>query len=122
VTHTVLWFCVVGAAAALTHLGVFTWAQVNMWPELANALGFGVAFLVSFVGHRTLSFQGSTTSVPQSLNRFGLTALAGFVANELVFVVLSRGAGLPHSGALLCAMGVAAVLTFGLSQYWAFRS
>ena len=119
-TRAVIWFCVVGAVAALTHLGVFEWAHSRMWPELANGLGFAVAFCVSFVGHRALSFQGTTTSLPQSLTRFGLTAAVGFAVNELVFVALSRGAGWPPSGALLCAMGAAAVLTFGLSRYWAF--
>jgi hypothetical protein len=37
--------------------------QVRLWPELANALGFVVAFGVSFVGHRWLSFRGAGTGV-----------------------------------------------------------
>ena len=64
-----------------------------MWPELANALGFSVAFIVSFAGHRRLSFPDAGTTTLQSLRRFGATALAGFAVNETVFVLLLRGLG-----------------------------
>ncbi len=57
------WFLAVGGTAALTHMLVFALVQQQMWPELANALGFGVAFLVSFVGHRCLSFKDAGTSL-----------------------------------------------------------
>src|SRR5665647_2387338 len=84
------WFLVVGTAAALTHLAVFALTQQYMWPELANASGFGVAFFVSFAGHRLLSFRDAGTTVAQSIQRFAVTALAGFASNELVFVLLLR--------------------------------
>lgn len=115
------WFLVVGGAAALTHMGVFALAQAHMWPELANALGFGVAFFVSFAGHRLLSFRDAATSVRTSLGRFLVTALAGFAANELVFVLLLRGLGWPSLVALFCALVFAAGQTFLLSRFWAFR-
>ena len=44
-----------GASAALTHMGVFAGVQhlyPQVWPEAANALGFVIAFAVSFAGHR----------------------------------------------------------------------
>jgi putative flippase GtrA len=116
-----LWFLVVGGAAALTHLLVFSLAQPWMWPELANASGFMVAFLVSFFGHRLLSFRDAGTSVAQSFQRFAVTALAGFASNEAVFVLLLRGAGWPALMALLTALVVAAVQTYLLSRFWAFR-
>ena len=82
------WFLAVGGSAALTHMGVFALVQAQMWPELANALGFVVAFFVSFAGHRWLSFQDAGTSIGTSLQRFAVTALGGFATNELVFVLL----------------------------------
>ena len=115
------WFLVVGGAAALTHLLVFTLAQQQMWPELANALGFCIAFFVSFAGHRLLSFRDAATSVTTSLARFGVTALAGFASNELVLVLLLRALKWPALLALVVALVFAAGQTFVLSRFWAFR-
>jgi putative flippase GtrA len=115
------WFLVVGGAAALTHLLVFTLAQHQMWPELANALGFCIAFFVSFAGHRLLSFRDAATSVTTSLVRFGVTALAGFASNEMVFIVLLRALHWPALAALVLALIFAAAQTFVLSRFWAFR-
>ncbi len=115
------WFLVVGSSAALTHMLVFSLAQRAIWPELANAVGFVVAFCVSFAGHRRLSFQDAGTSVRQSLGRFALTALLGFGSNELVFVVLLRGLHWPSLLALFVAMVLAAAQTFLFSRYWAFK-
>jgi len=115
------WFLAVGGTAALTHMAVFALAQHQMWPELANALGFLVAFFVSFAGHRLLSFQDAGTSVRTSLGRFAVTALAGFASNELVFVLLLRGLDLPALLALFVALLFAAGQTFVLSRFWAFR-
>lgn len=113
-------FGLVGVAAALTHLAVFEALKSMLWPELANAAGFGVAFVVSFAGHRWLSFAGSSTPLGQSLRRFAVTALAGFACNELCFMGLYRLAGWPSLAALLAAMVLAAGQTFVLSRFWAF--
>jgi putative flippase GtrA len=121
VNTSVLWFLVVGGSAALTHMGVFAIAQHQMWPELANALGFVVAFFVSFAGHRFLSFRDAGTSVTQSFGRFAVTALVGFVSNEIVFVLLLRAGGWPALLALFVALLFAAGQTFLLSRFWAFR-
>lgn len=115
------WFLVVGATAALTHMLVFAMVQHQIWPELANALGFCVAFLVSFGGHRLLSFRDASTSVTTSLRRFAITALAGFASNEVIFIVLLRALNWPALLALLVALVLAAGQTFVLSRYWAFR-
>ena len=115
------WFLLVGCGAALTHMGVFALAQQQMLPELANALGFGIAFFVSFAGHRLLSFKDAGTSVGTSLGRFAVTALAGFASNEAIFVLLLRGLGMPALLALFAALVFAAGQTFVFSRFWAFR-
>lgn len=115
------WFLAVGGSAALTHMGVFALLQAHLWPELANALGFVVAFFVSFAGHRWLSFQDAGTSLLTSLRRFSVTALAGFVSNEALFILLLRGLGWPSLLALAVALVFAAGQTFVLSRFWAFR-
>ena len=119
--RTGFWFGAVGAYAALTHLLVFGVAQRWMAPEWANAMGFAVAFFVSFGGHRWLSFRDAGTGVGQSLGRFAATALLGFATNEAVFVLLLRGLGVPSWPALMAALLVAAGQTFVLSRFWAFR-
>lgn len=115
------WFLAVGGSAAATHLGVFALLQAHMLPELANALGFVVAFFVSFSGHRLLSFKDASTSVGTSLGRFAVTALVGFATNELIFALLLRGVGLPPLVALVMALVLAAGQTFVFSRFWAFR-
>ena len=120
-----LWFIVIGAGAAFTHMVVFAFLHygvaATLWPEIANAIGFVVAFGVSFAGHRTLSFQDTGTTFRQSLWRFAATALAGLVTNEIIFALLLRGAGLWPMLALLIALAAAAGQTFVLSRFWAFR-
>lgn len=100
---------------------VFALTRDHMWPEFANALGFCVAFFVSFAGHRWLSFRDASTSVATSFGRFAATALAGFASNELVFMLLFRTAGWPSWVALFVGLLFAAGQTFALSRYWAFR-
>ena len=122
--HSGFWFVLVGASAALTHMAVFTlvlFLASTLWPEIANVAGFLVAFLVSFVGHRRLSFQDAGTGLMQSFLRFAATAVAGFVTNEAVFIVLFRVHGLPSWIALICGIVLSALQTFVLSRFWAFK-
>jgi putative flippase GtrA len=121
VNASTFWFLAVGGTAALTHMGVFTVAQQYLWPEVANALGFCVAFFVSFAGHRLLSFKDAGTSVGTSFKRLIITALAGFASNEVMFVLMLRGLGVPPLLALFVALVFAAGQTFMLSRFWAFR-
>jgi putative flippase GtrA len=105
-------------------MGVFTLVQhlyPDVWPEASNALGFVLAFVLSFGGHRWLSFKDTSTPVQQSLARFAVTALAGFACNEVVFMVLTRRYGWLGLLALFAALVVAAAQTFVLSRFWAFQ-
>ena len=119
--RTGFWFLVVGGTAAAVHMAVFMLAAPFLWPEVANAAGFCVAFVVSFVGHRWLSFSDTGTGLLQSLWRFGSTALAGFACNEAVFMALHRLLNWPQLLALITALIVAAAQTFVLGRFWAFR-
>ena len=116
-----LWFGLVGATAAAVHLLVFQLMRHAMLPELANLIGFLVAFGISFTGHRWLSFKGASTGVQQSLVRFFVTAVAGFLTNELCFVLALRVALWPVWPSLVLALLVAAAQTFLLGRWWAFR-
>jgi len=107
--------------AAVTHMAVFKVSEPYLWPEIANALGFCIAFFVSFAGHRLLSFKGAQTSVGTSLRRFAITAVAGFASNEICFALLLRALHWPALLALFVALVLAAGQTYLLSRFWAFR-
>jgi putative flippase GtrA len=115
------WFIAVGAAAAMVHVGVFEATRRVLQPEIANVMGFGVAFVLSFYGHRFLSFRDAGTSLGTSFGRFAVTALAGLATNEAVFVLLFRVLAWPATPALLCGLLFAAGQTFVLTRFWAFR-
>ena len=119
--RTGFWFLMVGGTAAAVHMAVFMLTAPYLWPEVANAAGFCVAFVVSFAGHRFLSFSDADTGLWQSFRRFAATALAGFAANELMFIALLRGLSLPDWLALFLALVFASAQTFLLSRFWAFR-
>ena len=115
------WFLAVGAGAALLHLAVFTVLLGRVAPEWANVLAFCCAFIVSFIGHRSLSFSDTQTSRKRSLWRFLITALAGFALNELLLIAGIRWLDLPPVPALIGAQIAAAGQTFLLARFWAFR-
>ncbi|MDR0457888.1 MAG: GtrA family protein [Burkholderiaceae bacterium] len=119
--RSALWFLVIGCAAALTHFAVFTFARRVIPPDVANPVGFIVAFWVSFFGHRHLSFTDAGTTVGQSLWRFAVTSVAGFAGNELFFEAFYRGLHWLPSWAWFAAAVLAAGQTFVLSRFWAFR-
>ena len=119
-----LWFFGVAAAAGLTHLAVFFLIEYflpSVLPEIANFLAFSVAFSISFMGHRNLSFSDTTSSVEQSLRRFVVVSVAGFVCNEIVFSLALRLLGWPSWLALLSGFAVAGGQTYLLSRFWAFH-
>lgn len=121
--RSAIWFVLVGSSAAVVHFFVYaaslkTFELPNEW---ANACGFGIAFVVSFLGHRYLSFKDTSTSIHQSFLKFFITAVAGFCTNELIFIGLFRYFDLNDWLALLAGICAAAAQTFVLSRFWAFK-
>nr|WP_316639273.1 GtrA family protein [uncultured Roseateles sp.] len=117
-----LWFGLMGAAAALVHLGL-VWCLVargGLAPLLANGAGFCAAFVVSFIGHHRRSFAAQHVPWRQALPRFLLVALLGFAANEALYALLLRS-GLDYRLALFLVLGLVAGMTWLLSRHWAFR-
>lgn len=115
------WFLAVGGGAAATHGAVLAALAQIIRPELANAIGFLVAFSVSFVGHSRLTFPNPAAPAGQGLFRFAMTSLAGFVLNEVVFATLHAVLGWTVGWSWLFATGITAVQTFCLGKWWAFR-
>lgn len=115
-------FLAVGVSAAGVHFGMF-WLltrRLAIDPLLANALAFGMAFAVSFSGHRRWSFADHHQPLLTSLRRFGVTALLGLLTSEAVLFLVWVVWVWPDWAGVLVGQTLAALQTFVLSRYWAF--
>ena len=122
-THSVSWFTIVGALAALTHyiVAVAFEHSAFLTASHANILGFGAAFPVSYFGHRKLSFSGQDASHSHALPRFLAVAVLGFLANQTLVLYGLVYTKLPFWLLLGVVMLLVAASTFLLSKFWAFK-
>ncbi len=98
-------------------VALVTWAGVG--PFLANAIGFWVGFVASFLGHRHLTFR-STAPVGSSLGRYVLLACLGLLLNEGGLWLMLTMSPLPYPVALVVVIGCVAVVTYFSSKRWVF--
>lgn len=111
-------FIIVGGVATATHLLVaallFTFYSAPS-PYAVNVIAFMMAFIVSFYGHRHITFQ-----TRGSMSRFFIVAIAGFVTNN---VILTGCLWLGFDGlvAVVIATACMPVLTYLASSLWAFK-
>ena len=119
-----LWFGLVGAAAAATHFAVLVLlVRWGGWmPARANVAAFVMAFGVSFGGHFRLTFyRPEQRGWWASLWRWLAASLAGFAANQVLFVaglrLLGQAAYVP---VWLAVTVLVTVITFAAGRFWAF--
>lgn len=117
-------FGIVGAAAATTHFvaAVTCVRSLGVDPQLANVIGFAIAFMVSFVGQWRWTFGAQAAPLGRALPSFLLVALGGFAANALAYRWLLAHTPLRYDVALALVLVAVAATTFLLSRGWAFRS
>lgn len=117
-------FGVVGLLATAVHAGSYWLLVHNIWlpPVPATVAAFGVAFTISFLGHRhwTFAAQAAGVDTRSSMARFLLTALLGLGSNTFLTWLLTGPLGLPANSALVGILFVTPVLTFVCSKYWVF--
>ena len=115
-------FGVVGVAALLVHLAsvALWWVPAGLPPLVANVLAFLLAFSVSYLGHRHLTFRAGHVAHRQSLPRFFVVAGLGFAVNESLYFLLLHYTRLDYRLALLIVLGMVAAMTFILGKWWAF--
>ena len=90
-------------------------------PLPANVFGWLAALVVSFGGHRYLTFRDAGSRLATSLRRFFVISGCGFALNQAAYaVLLSRGA-LAYDLALAVVLVTVAVATYVASRLWAFR-
>ena len=119
----VSWFIAVGCAAAFTHwsVAVLCVERIAMRPLLANAVGWIIAFLVSFTGHYRLTFRRAAQPVGRAARRFFTISAISFFVNEASYSLLLRTTGIRYDVLLALILIAVAVLTFLASRLWAFR-
>lgn len=115
-------FGMVGLTALVVHWCSATFLiWRGMQPLLGNFLGFIIAFSVSYLGHRQITFATSEARHSQALPRFVIVAVTGFCVNQVMFYLLLRYTSIHYAISLLLVLGIVAVMTFVLSRTWAFR-
>ena len=90
-------------------------------PLVANVVAFHIAFVVSYSGHRWLTFADQAARTRESLPRFVLVAYGGFALNEGLYAVMLAHTRLDEIIALAIVLVAVAVLTYASSRFWAFR-
>ncbi|OAL82108.1 polysaccharide biosynthesis protein GtrA [Acinetobacter terrae] len=93
--------------------------QMNI--AVANLLGFLSAFWVSYFGHRIFTFNVVHISHGQTLPKFIIVAVAGFVFNETMLIALHHFTAYPISILLMITIIVTALFTFFLNRIFAFK-
>lgn len=121
-TRRLAQFVAVGTTAAAVHFAI-VWGAVErlgLAPLVANVLGWGLAFGVSFAGHRWLTFADQQAPLGRSARRFLLLSALGFGVNEGAYALLLGLGGLGYRSALAAVLVGVAAFTYWLGRHWAF--
>ena len=115
-------FIAVGCTAAAVHLGVVIMlvSALGWTPLAANVSGWLVAFIVSFTGHRLLTFGSRRIPLLRAMRRFFAVSSVGFAVNEVTYAALLHLSGLRYDFLLAAVLLLVAVMTWLLSSRWAF--
>lgn len=112
-------FGLVGGVATMAHLAIAAILSA-WWPALSefvvNLCGFLVAFQISLVGHRRLTFRRRGRA-----RRFFLLALSGFLLNNGVLALLLTSTHIDGFWAIGIATLTVPLITYVGSRLWAFR-
>lgn len=97
---------------------------VLMWggviPEIANAIGYGVGIIVSYVLNKRYTF-ASKRSHREDFVRFCVAMGIAYGVNFIVLVVLYRGFGVNEYFAQIIAAVFYTISGYLISKIWAFK-
>jgi putative flippase GtrA len=116
-------FLLVGVAnTALGYAVIFGCMYLaKLSPELSNAAGYAVGFLVSYFLNRHFTFRSAQRRSTE-LVRFGIVFLIAYTANLAVLIVLVRTLEV-HAGLSQIIAGVIYIGTaYMLNKHYVFRS
>jgi len=95
-------------------------ASAGLPPQLANALGYGVAAILSFFGHFYWTF-GKRTKHMGALVRFLAVAGGGYLVSSGLMHVALEWFHAPFWAALAAVVAVVPALSWASSRLWAFK-
>ena len=116
-------FAMVGGAATLLHAitGFVAVASFGLGGMVANAIGFGCAWWVSFFGHHIFTFQGRARG-RQAFVRFVLHSCMMFLIAQLVIAGLATHfVSLPDRFVPLVGAIIVPAISFLSSKFFVFR-
>ncbi|MCW8398581.1 GtrA family protein [Legionella sp. PATHC038] len=121
--YRLIYFAAIGGSAALIHLFVvFNLVNFMQIQALtANVFAFLIAFNVSFLGHKYLTFARLHDEKILSLPHFFLVAASAGIINEMLYFLLLRYTTLNYLFALFLVLGLVSVYSFTISRFWACR-
>jgi putative flippase GtrA len=101
-------------------LAAATAAEAGVHPQLANALGYAVGTMTSFLGHFYWTF-GRRSKHACALLRFLVVASGGFLISAGLMHITVEWFLAPIWAALACIVIVVPALSWLSGRYWAFR-
>lgn len=118
-----MYFVIIGASSALIHLltvlCLVTFLQLR--PLIANIFAFLLAFNVSYIGHKYLTFSKLDDEKRLSLPHFFLVASSAGVINEFLYFLILHYSTLNYVVALILVLGTVSIYSFLVSKFWACR-
>lgn len=122
-SHRLLYFTGIGATSACVHLLVVLnlVTYLNVQPLIANIFAFLIAFNVSFLGHKYLTFSKLQNEQQLSLPHFFLVASSAGILNECLYYLLLKYTHLNYMIALVLVLGLVSIYSYVLSRFWACR-
>jgi putative flippase GtrA len=117
----IITFGFVGVAASVLHFVVAVAAMRVFGAPilLANLFGFVIAFSLSYVGHYKWTFQSSANH-KVSAPKFAVTAVMGYLVNNVTLIILISATDVELSLFILIAIGVSAATVYLFSNRWVF--
>ncbi len=117
-------FLVVGGFAAAVHyaVSVIAHGSFEATPWVANLIGFGAAFPLSYAGHRNWSFAGTRVAHFHAAPRFFAVSLGAFATNQVLLEFGLRWVGGPFWIVLAVVLVAVAAGTYVLARSWAFSA
>lgn len=118
-----IYFVGIGGTAAVVNISVVLLlvSQFGMHPLVANIFAFCVAFNISFLGHKHLTFSRLQNQKQLKLPHFFLVASTAGLINEFLYFLFLHFTSLNYLIALVLVLGLVSVYSFLLSRFWACR-
>lgn len=89
-------------------------------PQLANIIGFMIAFIFSFTGQYFWTFK-SKASLPKAILKFFLVAFSGYLISAFLLFTLSEISVFNDYYNLVVSIFIIPLITYFAGKYYAFK-